>query len=940
MKVELFSFQKKAVENLRMWVNESQGAFRRTHVPQVISFTAPTGAGKTIIMASLIEEIFNGDETYADQQDAIFVWLSDSPELNLQSKAKIDLKADRIQLGQCEVIEDDRFDKEELEDGHVYFLNTQKLGKSSNLTKHSDGRQYTIWETLQNTIANKSGRLYFIIDEAHRGATGNAAATATTIMQKFIKGSKENNLSPMPVVIGMSATSERFNVLVKGTTSTIHLVIVTPDEVRQSGLLKDKIIITHPEDDKVTNEMSILQAAVDEWQNKCAHWHQYLVEQHYAVFNPILVIQVLDGTAGKVSETPLEDYLRKIEERIGHVFNAGEVVQTFDTKTAVDVGGYQMQYLEPSRIAETKNVKVVFFKQNLSTGWDCPRAETMMSVRRAKDSTHIAQLLGRMVRTPTQQRIQVDDTLNDVHLYLPYFDSDTVNAVVKELQDREGGELPTEIESEKFDDGPAQILQIKPKRIVHKTVVTPIAKTVTPTAVESANSMENDVQAKSETIEQKAISSSAKPEEISTLANVVAERPAEYVAEKQHETEEPKETVIIPVEEDVVLEDGIDRESVVKFINESEFDTYDVRTVRISKNHVSSLFSLVQVLMMTDIWRDGVRTIKTEIAGLIRDYAMKLKESGKYKELSRDVTEFKLTSQVFDVYGISIQNQTSDAFNTAQSDIDRIFLLADKKLGETGIGNFYITSSSKTDADWENPEYKVDVILFAADSECLRKLDEYAAKRFNEIDDAYRRKVNSLKGADEKFKKEYNDIVSNSAEVTKHVFGLPETIMGTDKNGEKFEKHLFVDEQGFAKFKLNSWEKKTLEQEFAREDFITWYRNPPRKSFSLAIPYEKDSQVKPMFPDFIIVRKDGDGYVADLLEPHNPELGDNLGKAKAFAKYAEECPTFGRIQLIRLVGDHVKRLEFTKREIRERVGLCNNLEDLNRVFSDCAVEAE
>lgn len=930
MKVELFSFQKKAVESLRMWVHESQGTYSRTRVPQVISFTAPTGAGKTIIMASLIEEIFNGDESHADQQDAIFIWLSDSPELNLQSKAKIDLKADRIQLGQCVVIEDESFDKEELEDGHVYFLNTQKLGKSSNLTKHSDGRQYTIWETLQNTVANKSDHLYFIIDEAHRGATGNAAATATTIMQKFIKGSKENNLNPMPVVIGMSATSERFNVLVKGTTSTIHLVVVTPDEVRQSGLLKDKIIITHPEDDKVTNEMSILQAAVDEWQSKCAHWHQYLVEQHYAVFNPILVIQVLDGTAGKVSETPLEDYLRKIEERIGHTFNAGEVVQTFDTKAAIDVGGYQMQYLEPSRIAETKNVKVVFFKQNLSTGWDCPRAETMMSVRRAKDSTHIAQLLGRMVRTPTQQRIMVDDTLNDVHLYLPYFDSETVNAVVNDLQEREGGELPTEIESENFDDGPAQILQIKPKRIVRKTVVTPIAKAVTPT-VESARQSEKVELTKP---------MPAKPKEISSSANVDAERPAVHVDEKQNEAEEPKETVIIPVEEEVVLEDGVDRESVVKFINESEFDTFDVRTVRISKNHVSSLFSLVQVLMMTDIWRDGMRTVKTEIAEMIRNYANHLKNFGRYKELSKDVTEFKLTSQVFDVYGISIQNQTTDAFNTAQTDIDRVFLLADKKLGETGIGNFYITNSSKTDSDWENPEYKVDVILFAADADCLKKLDEYAVKRFNEIDDEYRRKVNLLKGADEKFKKDYNDIVSNSAEVTKHVFGLPETIMGTDKNGEKFEKHLFVDADGYAKFRLNNWEKKTLEQEFAREDFVTWYRNPPRKSFSLAIPYEKDGKTKPMFPDFIVVRKDGDGYVADLLEPHNHELGDNLGKAKAFAKYAEECPLFGRIQLIRLVGDHVKRLEFTKRDVRERVNRCNNLEDLNRVFSECAVEDE
>lgn len=77
------------------------------------------------------------------------------PAVNEQSKNKIDLKADKIQLGQCVVISDDSFDMEVLEDGHIYFLNTQKLSKSSNLTKHSDGRQYTIWETIANTVYEK-----------------------------------------------------------------------------------------------------------------------------------------------------------------------------------------------------------------------------------------------------------------------------------------------------------------------------------------------------------------------------------------------------------------------------------------------------------------------------------------------------------------------------------------------------------------------------------------------------------------------------------------------------------------------------------------------------------------------------------------------------------------------------------------------------------------
>ena len=148
MKAELFPFQKRALADLRMKVGEAIGGYQRTHSNQVVSFTAPTGAGKTIIMASLIENIFFGDTDYPEQPEAIIVWLSDSPQLNEQSKQKIDLKADRIRFNQCVTISEESFDQETLNDGHIYFLNTQKLGKGSNLTKRSDERQYTIWETF------------------------------------------------------------------------------------------------------------------------------------------------------------------------------------------------------------------------------------------------------------------------------------------------------------------------------------------------------------------------------------------------------------------------------------------------------------------------------------------------------------------------------------------------------------------------------------------------------------------------------------------------------------------------------------------------------------------------------------------------------------------------------------------------------------------------
>ena len=58
MRLELFQFQRKAVDSLRDRVAMALSNYANTQVPQVVSLQAPTGAGKTIVMVSLIEEIF------------------------------------------------------------------------------------------------------------------------------------------------------------------------------------------------------------------------------------------------------------------------------------------------------------------------------------------------------------------------------------------------------------------------------------------------------------------------------------------------------------------------------------------------------------------------------------------------------------------------------------------------------------------------------------------------------------------------------------------------------------------------------------------------------------------------------------------------------------------------------------------------------------------
>ncbi len=946
MKVELFPFQKRALADIRMKTAEAMGSYHRTHAPQVVSFTAPTGAGKTIIMSALIENILFGDEQYVEQPNAVIIWLSDSPQLNEQSKQKIDSKADKICLSQCVTVSEESFDKEMFEDGHVYFLNTQKLSVTSKLTKNGDGRTYTIWQTLANTVREKSDRLYFIIDEAHRGMQGREASKATTIMQKFIKGSDSDVIPSMPVVIGMSATTQRFNALVEGTSSTIHKSIVTADEVRASGLLKDRIVITYPEASAVNNDMAILQAAADDWKEKWEHWTQYCFEQHYAYVNPILIIQVLNGTSGKLTDTNLDDCIAKIEERTGFKLENGQVIHTFGGTTAsLTVNGLEVRFEEPSRIADDRNIRVVFFKENLSTGWDCPRAETMMSFKHANDATYIAQLLGRMVRTPMQMHIQVDDVLNDVHLYLPYFNEETVKDVVEALQSTEGGDIPTDIYGEPLSRKRSETLTVKPKKKTQTSIPGQMTLDVftnqgaeTPAPAVSLYTQSAPAPAQQQTqIPDAAGSAPTQPAatfQQPSTDNTQATQPdvTPSVATQSSAASTPAAAPEVQPEEEPDL---FDREAVMKFINDAGLLSYNVRALRIN-DYLKSLYRMAHLLSMSKLYREAIREVQDEIVKMIHDYVEDLRAKGKYDDLVQQVKQFKLATQIFDAFGETVDNYSvHDMFTTTDTDIERQFQIADVKLGREGIGMAY---GNKYGDFSDLTAFKVDVILFVADEDCMNRLHAYAETRFHGLNDDYRRYIATIDS--EKIRREYDSIVSDGDVVSKHNFRLPETIqVPHEAGGKEYRDHLFVsDTTGTAKLKLNGWEADLIAEEEKRPDFVCWIRNPSRASWALCIPYEIDGEIKPTYPDFIVVREDERlGYVIDILEPHSPDFKDNLGKAKGFAEYARQNPGVGRIQLIRMSKDAVgknqfKRLDMNRSVIRDKVSHAINTDELDHIF--------
>jgi type III restriction enzyme len=436
MKVGLFDFQEDARDNLHAKLKIAR-AYAAVENPQVVSFSAPTGAGKTIVMTALFEDIFFGTPELEAQPDAIILWISDIPELNEQTRLKIESKSDRIRVRQLISI-DSSFDEEKLAGGHIYFINTQKLGTDKLLTRRGDGRQHTIWETFTNTAKSAPDKFYVVIDEAHRGMrNGRAVATAQTIIQRFLLGSQEHGLCPMPMVAGISATPRRFEELLsEATHTTVHRVHIKAEDVRESGLLKDRILIHYPET-TTQAEMTMLASATSQWKTIGEQWSKYCEHEGETVVKPILVIQVEDGTENTLTRTNLADCLTTIESVIGRRLQNREVVHTFSEIGEQDIAGHKVRRVDASRIEEDERISVVFFKMSLSTGWDCPRAEVMMSFRRAQDHTYIAQLLGRMVRTPLARQIEADAALNDVHLYLPHYDTEAVNTVIEDLKDVE-----------------------------------------------------------------------------------------------------------------------------------------------------------------------------------------------------------------------------------------------------------------------------------------------------------------------------------------------------------------------------------------------------------------------------------------------------------------------------------------------------------------------
>lgn len=821
MKIRLKDFQEDAINKL---VGHLRSASREAGRDlQAITLSSPTGSGKTIIATASIERIIKGDAEYAADDVATFVWLSDQPEINEQTRRKM-LETSDILDGSRLVTVDPTFDEEFFRAGRVYFLNIQKLGKDKQLVTRGDDRSFTIWETITNTIHRDPTHFFLFIDEAHRGMreTNRDQKEASTIVQKFVKGS-ESEIPPIPIIVGISATPERFDSLVQGTSRIKWPVPIPIEAVRASGLLKDAIRLYYPTENQPT-DMTMLTAAVQTWQAFASHWEGYCKKQREPVIRPILMVQVQDGSQGKISNTDLDAAITAINETAG--FLAPDAfAHSFQEGSSVELQTLKLRYLAPPDVSSDSNVKVVFFKTSLNTGWDCPRAEVMMSFRRALDSTSIAQLVGRMVRTPLARKIGTDEFLNTVALYLPHYDQAGLQRVVDKLT------------SPDFEDMPP----------------------------------------------------------------VEVERGEEYVTLTRRKKSEDL------------------------FAALSAIPSYVIPKAR-KVSEVRRLMRLARLLANDEIEPSAVEDARKILLKVLQTEYSKLKRTRNFRTIveSKGKVKVKAVDWLF-----SGQLKEGDVIelDIAKQNLEELFEDAGRKLGE-GLHKYWWRERVELDED-SRVKAKLEVVALSMAREVLSRVERTAQTTVQSWLEKYRTNINALTEGREQG---YNEVRESASEPEVTRIDYPENI-SVKRGTQLVDKHLYVDEKDQFPTTLNAWETKVIQSE--TEKAIGWLRNLDRKDWSFTIPYRQAEVIRPLYPDFLVVRQTSDGPVVDLIDPHSPELGDAPAKAKGLAEYAaKHAHRFGRIELTIVEGEAVKRLNLKDEKTRKKVMAATTREQLLQLYEE------
>ena len=378
---ELKRYQEKAVEKLTQHAKELLESKRSK---KTIVFQSPTGSGKTFMMSAFIEELI----TSCVEQDLCFLWISIGRG-KLHEQSYRSLKKEFGYFPEVHLLENEFFgSKEAIEKNEVVVVNWDKLNVKDSKTGEwkntlmKDSETYNFRDVVKNT-REEDKKIVLIIDESH---TDSNSQRAIEIRDEIIKAD---------LTIEMSATPDKsldFDMMVK----------VSPEDVIEEGMIKKEILIneglSYFDDDETSSEQMILKAAYSK-----RHELASLYKENDINVNPLVLIQLPSGDKGEAKRESIEEFL--------------------GSYGVTEANGKLAIWLSEEKInlellnKNNDDVEFLIFKQAISTGWDCPRAQILVRFREIKSLTFNIQTVGRILRMAEGKHYQ-NDMLNRAYVYV------------------------------------------------------------------------------------------------------------------------------------------------------------------------------------------------------------------------------------------------------------------------------------------------------------------------------------------------------------------------------------------------------------------------------------------------------------------------------------------------------------------------------------------
>ncbi len=396
-------FQEKAVSKLK---DKLLLAWKSDDVGFNITFKSPTGSGKTVMMAQLLQDIISDPRLTTSNK--CFIWLAPKG-LEMQSKQKLyDYYGGASELNLVDISD---VNNGSMDAHDVLFVNWELLKASNAETRRlrrDPGEQgYSFDQYIENT--HKKGlQIIVVMDEEHIG-------TGSILALELI-----NTIVKPRIIIRVSATPQG---------SGGFMVEVPHSDVIEAGLIKEKVIFQTKEDLKsltakeLDRDQELLELAYQKRLELVSTYKKLRID-----INPLVLIQL-----------PNDDQARRETENL----TKEEVVIEYLKEKGISedrIAIWLSKKKENLELVEKNDSPVEFllFKQAAATGWDCPRASILVMFREIGNQTFHTQTIGRILRMP-EAKYYPEPTLNRAYLFTNYERNKVLEGITtegKDIQDR------------------------------------------------------------------------------------------------------------------------------------------------------------------------------------------------------------------------------------------------------------------------------------------------------------------------------------------------------------------------------------------------------------------------------------------------------------------------------------------------------------------------